>query len=95
MATDPHLSAARHVQARTQGCEECLALGIPWVHLRVCLSCGHVGCCDSSIGRHATKHFLATQHPIIESFEPNETWGWCYIEEHMLELPPELLVDKG
>jgi hypothetical protein len=91
---DPHLRAAHHVEAKTDGCEECLRDGTSWVHLRVCLSCGHVGCCDSSVGRHATKHFHATHHPIIESFEPGEEWGWCYVDARFVKLPPELLVDK-
>jgi uncharacterized UBP type Zn finger protein len=66
------------------GCEECLATGGQWVHLRLCLSCGHVGCCDNSPGRHATKHFHGSHHPVIQSFEPGETWGWCYLEEREL-----------
>jgi uncharacterized UBP type Zn finger protein len=93
--TDPHLSAARHVAPATAGCEECLKLGLSWVHLRVCLTCGHVGCCDSSQGRHATGHFHATQHPIIESYEAGEEWGWCYVHEEVLELPDEVRVDKA
>jgi uncharacterized UBP type Zn finger protein len=55
------------------------------VHLRLCMECGHVGCCDSSIGKHATKHFHATKHPIIRSFEPGEDWLWCYVDELMFE----------
>jgi len=58
-----------------------LRSGHSWVHLRVCLSCGHVGCCDSSKNRHATAHFWATRHPIARSFEPGEDWRWCYIDE--------------
>jgi len=70
-------------------CEECLAEGGRWVHLRLCMSCGHVGCCDSSPGRHATKHFQTAQHAVVQSFEPGETWGWCYIEAAMLgPFPP-------
>lgn len=60
------------------GCEECLAKGGQWVHLRLCLTCGHVGCCDDSPGRHATRHFHSTRHPVIKSFEPGEDWAWCY-----------------
>jgi uncharacterized UBP type Zn finger protein len=83
----PHIGQIRNVKPRTpQGCEECLKLGDSWVHLRLCLTCGHVGCCDSSKNRHATKHFLATRHPIIKSFEPGEDWGWCYIDQLMLDL---------
>ena len=91
---DPHLAAARQVKPTSQGCEECLKLGMSWVHLRVCLSCGHVGCCDSSVGRHATQHFHATNHPIVESFEPDEHWGWCYVHEDFVELPAQVLVPK-
>jgi uncharacterized UBP type Zn finger protein len=80
-----HLKEIRNVRPRTKGCEECLKTGDPWVHLRMCLVCGHVGCCDSSINKHATKHFLATQHPIIRSIEPGETWKWCYVDEIALE----------
>ena len=72
----------QNINARTpNGCEECLKLGSQWVHLRLCLSCGHVGCCDSSPNKHATKHFNATLHPIIKSFQPNENWEWCYIDK--------------
>lgn len=76
-----HLDQIRDVSPQTQGCEECLATGDLWVHLRVCLSCGHVGCCDSSKNRHATKHFRATGHPIAASGEPGETWAWCFVDE--------------
>jgi hypothetical protein len=65
----------------SRGCEECLRLGDRWVHLRLCLSCGHVGCCDSSKNRHATAHFWSTRHPIVRSLEPGEDWRWCYIDE--------------
>ena len=85
-----HLSLLEPVPPRTLGCEECLKLGTPWVHLRLCLTCGHVGCCDSSPGRHATQHFHRTTHPVIASFEPDERWAWCYIEQAMLEVPEEL-----
>ena len=91
---DPHLSAAQHVEPKAEGCEECMRLGTKWVHLRVCLSCGHVGCCDSSVGKHATKHFHASGHPIIESYEPHESWGWCYVHNDFVDLPDELLVEK-
>ncbi len=76
-----HLDQVRAVSPRTQGCEECLELGDTWVHLRECLSCGHVGCCNDSKNKHATKHFLATEHPIVQSFEPGETWAWCYVDD--------------
>lgn len=62
-------------------CEECVKLGDRWVHLRLCLICGHVGCCDSSKNKHATQHFKATQHPLIRSIEKGEAWVWCYMDE--------------
>lgn len=77
-----HLDQIRDVTPRTpNGCEECLKLGDRWVHLRLCLECGHVGCCDSSKNKHATRHFHATKHPVMRSFEPGEAWGWCYVDE--------------
>ena len=69
-----------------KGCEECLKTGDMWVHLRECLTCGHVGCCDSSKNAHATKHFQATKHAVMRSVEPGEDWGWCYVDEVMVEL---------
>jgi uncharacterized UBP type Zn finger protein len=63
------------------GCEECLKMGSTWVHLRLCLVCGHVGCCDSSKNKHATKHFHGTKHPLVRSIEPGESWVWCYVDE--------------
>ena len=74
---------------RSAGCEECLKLGTPWVHLRLCLTCGHVGCCDSSPGRHATKHFHHTSHPVVASYEPGERWAWCYVDQEELDVPEE------
>ena len=68
------------------GCEECLKLGMSWVHLRMCQSCGHIGCCDNSIGKHATAHYRETGHPIIRSAEPGEDWSWCYPDEVMMQL---------
>ena len=68
------------------GCEDCLAAGGDWVHLRVCQVCGHVGCCDSSPNRHATAHHRQTDHPIVRSFEPGEEWFWCYLDEVGFEL---------
>jgi uncharacterized UBP type Zn finger protein len=77
-----HVNTMRNVAPRTpQGCEECLAIGDTWVHLRLCTNCGHVGCCDSSKNKHATKHYRATQHPIIASLQPGEHWKWCYVDE--------------
>ena len=77
-----HLDQIRNVAPQTpEGCEECLASGDTWVHLRLCLECGHVGCCDSSKNKQATQHFHATQHPIMQSFQPGEDWRWCYVDE--------------
>ena len=69
-----------------KGCEECLKIGGQWVHLRECLICGHVGCCDSSPNRHATKHFHATKHPVMRSVEPDDSWGYCYVDDVMVEM---------
>lgn len=81
-----HLDQIRDVEPRTpNGCEERLKGGDWWVHLRLCRICGHVGCCDSSPNKHATRHFHATYHPIIQSFEPGEDWMWCYIDQVMFE----------
>jgi hypothetical protein len=78
----PHVRAIRPVTPHTTaGCEDCLRIGSQWVHLRLCLSCGHVGCCDSSPNRHARKHAHAVRHPIVRSFEPGEDWRWCYVDE--------------
>lgn len=79
-----HQDQTHAVSPHTVGCEECLKLGDTWVHLRICLSCGHVGCCDSSKNKHATKHFHATEHPIVKSFEPGETWSYCYVDKATL-----------
>ena len=81
-----HTNAAHlhDVKPGTQGCQECLATGSWWVHLRVCMECGHVGCCDDSPNKHATKHFQASQHPIMRSMQPGETWGYCYVDEVQL-----------
>ena len=84
-STCVHLNQIRPVTSSAQGCEECLAMGDGWVHLRLCLTCGHVGCCDSSKNKHATRHFRATRHPIIKSFEPGEDWGYCYEDELFIE----------
>ena len=81
-----HARTIRNVTPSALGCEECLKLGSAWVHLRLCRTCGHVGCCDSSPNRHATKHFRKTRHPIIEGYDPPEGWGWCYIDEISLDL---------
>ena len=86
MANCSHLDQIHDVTPMTNGCAECLASGGRWVHLRMCLKCGHVGCCDSSPGKHATKHFQGTHHPVMRSAEPGEDWGWCYVDEVELSL---------
>jgi hypothetical protein len=80
-----HLDHIHDVTPRTKGCEECLKMGDTWVHLRLCMECGRVGCCDSSKNKHATKHFHKDGHPIMKSIEAGETWGWCYVDEMELE----------
>ncbi len=80
-----HLRQVQLVNPSSEGCEECLKLGDEWVHLRMCLECGHVGCCDSSKNKHATRHFHGTGHPIVRSFEPGETWAWCYPHQDFVE----------
>lgn len=80
-----HLNQIRDVKPSAPGCEECLKMKDRWVHLRMCLACGHVGCCDSSKNKHATKHFRATTHPIVRSIEPGEDWRWCYVDELFME----------
>ena len=70
------------------GCEECLKIGSRWVHLRMCQTCGKIGCCDNSPNRHATAHYHETTHPIIRSVEPGEDWSWCYVDELMMRLRP-------
>ena len=80
-----HLNQIQTVAPGAEGCEECLAIGGRWVHLRICMTCGHVGCCDASKNKHATTHFQNTGHPIIKSFEPGEQWGWCYVDKVFLE----------
>ena len=82
-----HQSDIREVVPRTpDGCEECLKSGDRWLHLRLCLTCGHVGCCDESPNRHARSHFHATRHPIIESYQSSDRWRWCYIDETNLDV---------
>lgn len=80
-----HFDAVKTDQANTTGCEEFLKSGDTWVHLRLCRTCGHVGCCDSSKNRHARKHFHETHHPIISSIEQGETWSWCFADETFLK----------
>lgn len=80
-----HLNQVREVTPSADGCEECLKTNDTWVHLRLCEICGHVGCCDNSKNKHATKHFHATKHPIIKSFESGEEWGYCYVDRVFFE----------
>lgn len=82
--TCTHLDQIQEVTPSADGCEECLQTGDTWVQLRMCLVCGHVGCCDSSKNTHATKHFHATNHPVMKSFESEQEWGWCYIDKTYL-----------
>jgi len=86
-----HLASIDPPPPRSDGCEECLEMGSDWVHLRLCLNCGHVGCCDDSPNRHATKHYRAIHHPIIASYEPGERWAWCYADETELPVPSAAL----
>jgi hypothetical protein len=80
-----HLGTIAEVEAHTPGaCEDCIREGSEWVHLRLCLECGHVGCCDNSPRRHATAHWHSSSHPIVRSVEPGEEWGWCYPDELVL-----------
>jgi len=83
--TCTHLTSIETAAASGDGCVECLIMGGQWVHLRRCTTCAHVGCCDSSPHRHATAHFHATTHPLIQSFEPGEDWYWCYLDEVAFE----------
>ena len=91
MARDcSHIAGIQNVTPSALGCEECLKSGSEWLHLRICRTCGHVGCCDDSPNKHATKHFHATKHPVIRSLEPGEDWGWCYLDDLFLEPAPRL-----
>jgi uncharacterized UBP type Zn finger protein len=82
MSVCEHIATAQDPSPNTpQGCEECLATGGRWVHLRRCLSCGHIGCCDSSPSKHATAHYKEVGHPVIASFEPGENWRWCFVDD--------------
>jgi uncharacterized UBP type Zn finger protein len=89
MATCTHLDHVQFTQLpeAVAGCEECLKTGDPWLHLRICLECGRVGCCDDSPNRHATAHSHASGHPIIRSLEPGEAWSWCYLDELAMLIP--------
>jgi uncharacterized UBP type Zn finger protein len=78
----------RNLPQPLAGCEDCLKSGSRWVHLRMCLVCGKVGCCDNSPGRHASGHFRETGHPLVRSAEPDESWAWCYVDELPLSFEP-------
>jgi uncharacterized UBP type Zn finger protein len=78
-----HVPSVLHGPA-SRGCEECLAMGDTWVHLRLCVHCGHVGCCDDSRNKHATRHHESTGHAVIRSFEPGEDWLWCYVDDRQV-----------
>ncbi len=89
MTTCTHLDSitVTELPEAVAGCEECLAAGGKWVHLRICLACGHVGCCDSSPGKHASAHFAASDHALIRSLEPGEEWTWCFVDQVAMLIP--------
>lgn len=94
-----HLSSlaaprSQPVRPSSLGCKECLEKGDRWVHLRLCMACGHVGCCDSSRNRHATRHFHDTKHPVVKSFEPGEDWAWCYVDQEMADAIPAFAAES-
>ena len=81
-----HLDSIQtEVTPSADGCEECLQMGASWVHLRICMECGHVGCCDVSVNKHATKHYHATGHPVMRSYQPGESWLWCYADSVFID----------
>jgi len=85
VAVCTHLDQVRDVSPDSdEGCSDCLRIGSTWVHLRMCLSCGHIGCCDSSPNRHASAHFRASEHPVMQSFEPGEDWRWCFVDQDVV-----------
>lgn len=84
--TCSHLGAVRDVQARSEGCAQCIAAGDSWIHLRMCLTCGEVGCCDSSKNRHAHRHADTVGHPIARSAEPGEDWAWCFVDDSLVDV---------
>ena len=87
-----HVKELSDVTPSGNGCVECLQTGDRWVHLRLCETCGHVGCCDNSKNKHATKHAHAENHPVIKSFEPGEDWGYCYVDDMYFDPLP---LNKG
>ena len=81
-----HLTSIAVIEPNNaEGCEDCLRIGGRWLHLRLCMTCGHVGCCDSSPNRHATAHFHQAGHPVVQSYEPGERWAWCYADEDVVD----------
>ena len=84
--TCEHVDPSATAQPSSEGCEDCLRVGGRWVHLRLCMASGHVGCCDSSPARHATAHWREVGHPIVRSYEPGEDWWWCYADEVAFEI---------
>jgi hypothetical protein len=90
-----HTDSIHTVTPGSLGCEECLKTGSRWVHLRLCRSCGHVGCCDDSPNRHARAHFKATGHPIIEGYDPPEGWGWCFVDKVVVDLGADTTPQNG
>ena len=95
MSECEHTDSIATVTPSARGCEDCLRMGGRWVHLRLCRTCGHVGCCDQSPGRHATAHFHATRHPIIEGYDPPEGWAWCYLDECFFDLDGDTTPQDG
>lgn len=85
-----HLDQVHSITPSAKGCEDCLKIGGHWVNLRICLTCGYVGCCDSSPNKHASKHARHVGHPIIQSFQPTEVWGWCYVDELVIPFTEKL-----
>ncbi len=84
-----HLQEVKVTQSDKDYCEDCVKIGGVWLHLRMCLTCGHVACCDSSPNKHASAHSRKSRHPLIRSVEPGEGWVWCYVDEIVAgELPP-------
>jgi uncharacterized UBP type Zn finger protein len=88
-ATCTHLNTIQMTELpeAVDGCEDCLREGSEWLHLRICLECGHVGCCDDSPNQHASRHAAASSHPIIRSLEPGEEWCWCFVDELGMLIP--------
>lgn len=83
-----HFEQVEVISSDAKGCEECLRIGDTWVHLRMCLVCGKVGCCDQSPNQHTRRHWEQTTHPVIQSYEPNEEWVFCFADDFYSEEPP-------